>query len=27
VRQVYPLLERGFASLSRHERPIQDVRS
>ena len=26
VRQVYPLLDRGFASLARHERPIQDVR-
>lgn len=27
VRQVYPLVDRGFASLARHERPIQDMQS
>jgi hypothetical protein len=27
VRQVYPLLDRGFASLARHEHPIQTGRN
>ena len=26
ARQIYPLLDRGFASLARHEHPIESVR-